>query len=168
MIIYAKFVVNVQWSLDLKKTQYTILNFTYGPDIIIFNCNLYSEGRLRTKLYEKRDDLNFYIMNFSFICSNIPAAPAYSVHISKLIRYSRACGSCMDFLDIWLPLTRQLLNHWFLLVKLKTSLRNFTVVKMTWLTAMEYLCHKWVRICSTCRKHFPVISSLTIYHHLCN
>jgi hypothetical protein len=30
---------------------------------------------------------------------------------------------------------------------------------MPWLIAMEYLCHKWPRICSTCRKHFPVISS---------
>jgi hypothetical protein len=30
---------------------------------------------------------------------------------------------------------------------------------MTWLTVMEYLCHKWPRICSTCRKHFPVLSS---------
>jgi hypothetical protein len=26
---------------------------------------------------------------------------------------------------------------------------------MTWLTVMEYLCHKWTRIWSTCRKHFP-------------
>ena len=26
---------------------------------------------------------------------------------------------------------------------------------MTWVTTMEYLCHKWPRICSTCRKHFP-------------
>jgi hypothetical protein len=25
---------------------------------------------------------------------------------------------------------------------------------MTWLTAIEYLRHKWPRICSTCRKHF--------------
>ena len=25
---------------------------------------------------------------------------------------------------------------------------------MTWLTVMEYLCHKWPQICSTCRKHF--------------
>ena len=33
-----------------------------------------SERWLRTKLYEKRDDLNFPIVNFSFICSNIPAA----------------------------------------------------------------------------------------------
>ena len=32
---------------------------------------------------------------------------------------------------------------------------------MTWLNVMEYLCHKWPRICSTCRKHFPVLSSFT-------
>ena len=38
-----------------------------------------SEGRLRTKLYDKRDYFNFPIVNFPFICSNIPAAPAYGV-----------------------------------------------------------------------------------------
>ena len=32
---------------------------------------------------------------------------------------------------------------------------------MTWLAVMEYLCHKWPRICSTCRNHFPVLSSFT-------
>jgi hypothetical protein len=32
-------------------------------------------------------------VNFPFICSNIPAAPAYGVYISQLIQYSRACGS---------------------------------------------------------------------------
>ena len=35
-----------------------------------------SEGRLRTKLYGKRNDFNFPIVNFPFIYSNIPAAPA--------------------------------------------------------------------------------------------
>ena len=29
------------------------------------------------ELYDKRDDLYFPIMNFPFICSNIPAAPTY-------------------------------------------------------------------------------------------
>jgi hypothetical protein len=52
-----------------------------------------SEGRLRTKLYDKRDDFNFPIVNFPFICSNIPAAPAYGVYLSQLIRYFKACGS---------------------------------------------------------------------------
>ena len=38
---------------------------------------------------------------------------------------------------------------------------------MTWLTAMEYLCHKWAWICSTCRKHFPVLSLFMTYHRVC-
>jgi hypothetical protein len=29
---------------------------------------------------------------------------------------------------------------------------------MACLTVTEHLCHKWPRICSTCRKHFPVLS----------
>ena len=50
-----------------------------------------NEGWLRTKLYDKRDDLKFPIVNFPFICSNIPAASAYGVYIAQLIRYSRSC-----------------------------------------------------------------------------
>jgi hypothetical protein len=46
-----------------------------------------SEGRLRTKLYDKRDDFNFPFVNFPFICSKIPAAPAYGVYISQMKRY---------------------------------------------------------------------------------
>ena len=85
-----------------------------------------SEGRLRTKLYDKRDDFNFPILNFPFICSNIPAVPAYGVYtgISQMIQYSRACGSYQDFNDRGLLLTRRLLNQGFLLVKLKSSLRK--------------------------------------------
>jgi hypothetical protein len=43
-------------------------------------------GRLRTKLYDKRDDFNFPIVNFPFICSNIPLSPPFtllqSAHLS--------------------------------------------------------------------------------------
>jgi hypothetical protein len=64
-------------------------------------------------------------VKFLFICSNIPATPAYGVYISQMIRYSRVCGSYQDFLDRGLVLTRKLMNQWFLLVKLKSSLRKF-------------------------------------------
>jgi hypothetical protein len=37
---------------------------------------------------------------------------------------------------------------------------------MTWMTAMEYMCHRWPRICSTCRKHFPILSSFMTYHRV--
>jgi hypothetical protein len=44
-----------------------------------------SDGRLRTKLYDKRDNFNFPIVNIPLICSNIPAAPACGVYISVLV-----------------------------------------------------------------------------------
>ena len=34
-----------------------------------------------------------WVVNFAFICSNIPSAPAYEVYVSQLKRYSRSCGS---------------------------------------------------------------------------
>jgi len=88
------------------------------PSYLDRHLKIDSEGLLRTNLYDKRDDLNFSIVNFPFICSNIPAAPVYGVYISQLIQYSRVCGSYQDLLDRGLLLTRKLLNQGFLLVKL--------------------------------------------------
>jgi hypothetical protein len=121
--------------LEIKDTTDTDTSASY----LDLHLEMDSEWRLRTKLYNKRDDFNFPIVNIPFICSNIPAAPAYGVYISQLIRYSRACGSYQDFHDRGLLLTRKLLNKVFLLVKLKSSLRKFTLATTTWLTVMEYL-----------------------------
>ena len=113
----------------------------------------------------KRDDSNFAILNFPFICSNIPAAPEYGVYISQLMRSSKACGSYHEFLNRGLLLIKNLLNQGFLLVKLKSSLRKFYFATIT---ATEHLCHKWPRICSACHKQFPVLSSFTTYYRVCN
>ena len=48
-----------------------------------------SERRSRTKLYDIRDDFNFPIVNFPFICSNIPVTPAY-ISLSDII-FHRLC-----------------------------------------------------------------------------
>jgi hypothetical protein len=101
--------------LEIKDTTDTDRSASY----LDLHLEIDSEGRLGTKLYDKRDDFNFPIVNFPFICSNIPAAPAYGVYISLLIQYSRVCGSYQDFFDIGLLLTRKLLNQGYLLVKLK-------------------------------------------------
>ena len=75
---------------------------------------------------KKRDDFNFPIVNFPYICIYIPAAPTYELYTAQFIRYSRACGSYYDFLTRWLLLTRKLLNQGFLVVKLNTSLQKFS------------------------------------------
>ena len=104
--------------LEIKDTTYTDRSASY----LYLHLEIDSEGRLRTKLYDKRDDFYFLIVNFPFICSNIPAAPAYGVYLSQMIRYYITCGSYKDILDRGLLLTRKLLNQEFLLVKLKSSL----------------------------------------------
>ena len=107
--------------LEIKDTTNTYKFASYLDLHLVID----SEGRLGTKIYDKRDDFNFPILNFPFTCSNIPVAPAYGIYISQMIRYSRACGSYQNFLDRGLLLTRKLLNQGFLLVKLKSSLRKF-------------------------------------------
>ena len=104
------------------------LQITHTPDTdtsasyLDLHLEIHSDGRLRTKSYDKGVDFNFPIVNLPFICSNIPAAPAYGVYISQLIRYSRACRSYQDLLDKsrGLLLTWKLLKQGFLLVKLKS------------------------------------------------
>ena len=62
--------------LEIKVTTDTDMSASY----LDLHLEIDSEGWLRTKLYDKRGDLNFPIVNFPFICSNISAAPAYGVH----------------------------------------------------------------------------------------
>ena len=83
--------------------------------IAIYAMVLFANSRI---VEFKRNYLNFHTVNWPFICSNIPAAPAYGVYISQLIRYYRACGSYQDFLDRRLLPIRKLQNQGFLLVKL--------------------------------------------------
>ena len=109
------------YELEIKDTTDTTKSASY----LDLYLEIDNDGRLKTKLYDKRDDFCFPIVNFPFLCSNIPAAPTYGVFISQLIRYSRACISYQDFLERGSLLTTKLLNQGFLMVKLKSSLRKF-------------------------------------------
>ena len=54
-----------------------------------------SGGKLSTRLYDKRDDFDFHIVNFSLLFTNTPPGP-YDVYIPQLIRYAR-CYSHYDY-----------------------------------------------------------------------
>jgi hypothetical protein len=54
-------------------------------------------------------------INFSNMCSNIPASPAYGVYISQLIRYARASSNYSDFLKRRLHLRNRLLDQGYTL-----------------------------------------------------
>ena len=107
--------------LEIKDTTYTDRSVSYlDPYTSKSTVRVGEERNFTTKEIISI----FPLWNFPFICSNIPAAPAYAVYISQMIRYSRACGSYQDFLDRGFLLTRKLQNQGFLLVKLKLSRRK--------------------------------------------
>ena len=62
--------------LEIKDTIDTARSVSY----LNLHIEIDSEGQLKTKLYDKRDDFNFPSSNLTSICSNIPAAPANGAH----------------------------------------------------------------------------------------
>ena len=70
--------------LEVKETTDTASSASFLDLYLEFD----DSGQLSTKIYDKRDDFNFKIINFPNMCSNIPASPAYGVYISQLIRYA--------------------------------------------------------------------------------
>ena len=50
-----------------------------------------SNGFASSKIYDKRDDSDFDIVNFPFLDGNVPRRPSYRVYISQLIRFARVC-----------------------------------------------------------------------------
>ena len=49
-----------------------------------------------TKIYDKRNDFDFIIVNFLFIIGDVPRSTSYGVYISQFIRFARACSYVAD------------------------------------------------------------------------
>ena len=84
-----------------------------------------SGGKLSTRLYNKRDDFDFHIVNFSFLSSNIPSGPSYGVYISQLIRYARCCSHYDDFRYLHKCLVDRLLSQGYRALRLEKSFKKF-------------------------------------------
>ena len=85
------------------------------------------DGRLRVKIYDKRDDLNFDIVNFLFLCGNVPQSPSYGVYIFQLIRCARASTLNDEFLSRSCRLTSKLMGQVYERFKLISALKKFYV-----------------------------------------
>ena len=56
-----------------------------------------SNDIVSTKIYDKRDDFDFEIVNFPFLDGDVPRSTSYGVYISQLIRFARASSYVADF-----------------------------------------------------------------------
>ena len=64
-----------------------------------------------SKIYDKRDDFNFEIVNFPFLDGDVPRSPSYGVYISQLICFAWICSNVDDFNNRNLFLTAKLLKQ---------------------------------------------------------
>ena len=70
-----------------------------------------TNGIVSSKIYDKRDDFNFEIVNFPFLDRDVPRSPSYGVYISQLIRFGRVCSNVDDFNNRNLLLTAKFLKQ---------------------------------------------------------
>ena len=56
-----------------------------------------TNGIASSKIYDKRDDFNFEIVNFPFLDGDVPRSTSYGVYISRLTCFARVCSNNDDF-----------------------------------------------------------------------
>ena len=56
-----------------------------------------ANGFVSSKIYIKRDDFGFDIVNFPFLDGDVPRRASYGVYISQLIRFASVCNHVADF-----------------------------------------------------------------------
>ena len=78
-----------------------------------------SNGFVSSKIYDKRDDFDFDIVNFPFLDGDIPRRPSYGVYTSQVIRFARVCSHVDDFNTRNKCLTAKLLKQGYRYHKLR-------------------------------------------------
>ena len=89
-----------------------------------------TNGIVSSKIYDKRDDFNFEIVNFPFLDGDVPRSPSYGVYISQLIRFARVCSNVDDLNHRYLFLTAKLLKQGYRYHKIPKAFSNNTLIKL--------------------------------------
>ena len=84
-----------------------------------------SNDNVSTKMYDKRDDLDFEIVNFPFLDGDIPRITSDKVYIAQLIRFARASNHVADFNTRNKLLTQKLLKPGYQYNKLCKAVSKF-------------------------------------------
>ena len=99
---------------------------SFDTDALFLDLNLcISNGTVSSKIYDKRDDFDFDIVNFPFLECDVPQRTSYGVYISQLIRFARASSNLNDFNYRNKALTAKLLRQGYYYFKLRKAFSKF-------------------------------------------
>jgi hypothetical protein len=77
----------------------------------VLHLEIVNGERLKSNLYDKRDDFTFTIVNFPSTNCNILTSTMSADYITQLVRYSNYCAKYSDFLDRIQLLMQKLLKR---------------------------------------------------------
>ena len=78
-----------------------------------------------SKIYEKRYNFDFDIVNFPFLDGDVPRSTSYGVYICQLIRFARVCSHVSDFNARNKSLTAKFLQQGYRYHKLRKTFSKF-------------------------------------------
>ena len=84
-----------------------------------------SNDIVSTKIYDKREDFDFEIVNFPILDGDVPRSISYGVYISNLIGFARASSYVADFNTRNKLLTQKLLKQSYWYHKLRKTFLKF-------------------------------------------
>ena len=91
-----------------------------------------SNGFVSSKIYDKRDDFDFDIVNFQFLDSDVSRSTSYGVYISQLIRFARVSSHMADFNARNKSLAAKLLQQGYRYHKFERLSPDFIPDTMNW------------------------------------
>ena len=84
-----------------------------------------SNDFVSTKIYDKRDDFDFEIVNFPFLDGDVLRSTSYGVYISQLIRFARTSSLVADLNTRNIFLIQKLLKQGYRYHKLRKTFSKF-------------------------------------------
>ena len=103
---------------------------TKAPFLDLNLCISY--GTVSTKIYDKRDDFDFDIVNFPFLDGDVPRRTLYWVYISQLIRFARGSSILNDLTTVIKPLLPNFLGRAIVILNFVRRFRNFIADTVPW------------------------------------
>ena len=111
--------------IDLSELQLSKINVSDSDDQFWDLLLSISDCFVKTKSYDKQDDFDFDIVNFPFLCGDVPRSASYGVYISQLIRFARVSSHVDDFNTRNKVLTAKLLRQGYRYHKIHKAFSKF-------------------------------------------
>ena len=101
-----------------------------------------SNGFVSSKIYDKRDDFDFDIVNVPFLDCDVPRSTSYGVYIPQLIRFARVSSHVADFNARNKNLTAKLLQQGYRYHKLRKTFSKFYELVSKFNVGLKTLLHQ--------------------------